>query len=66
MNEIIQNVSKIRLPILLPEKIRENTKLVYHELQEDHITILMKHLVNMDFRHVLSVHTQNVIQFYCI
>jgi len=66
LTEIIPNVSKISLPILPAEKIRESTNFIYHELQEDHITILMKRLVYTDLRHALSVHTQNFIQFYCI
>ena len=32
----------------------------------DHLAILMYRLVNMNLSHALGVHTQNVIQFYCI
>jgi hypothetical protein len=40
LNEIIQNVSKIRSAILPPEKTRESTNFIYHALQGDRITIL--------------------------
>lgn len=39
LNEIFQNVSKIRLPILPSEKTRESTNCIYHVLKGDHLTI---------------------------